>query len=186
MSWADRAYLVMCEVRIASLQAGKTPPEIVEAINDAYPFGERKGWPYKAWLRERKAFFIRHGLPFKKPSGTTGDLFGARAVAEKPLFIPLKRRHFESFEKGYKGEEFRPEGPRWNALTCRVGRPVVLSLGYGKASRLYGVIISYRSSFDATQSEEWANCYPERVGKGKAACIGIEIHMQHGEVNSEK
>lgn len=49
---------------------------------------------------------------------------------EKPLFIPLKREFFQAFKAGEKVEEYRPEGPRWNARTCRVGRPVVLSLGY--------------------------------------------------------
>ncbi|OPY72466.1 MAG: hypothetical protein A4E63_01209 [Syntrophorhabdus sp. PtaU1.Bin050] len=61
----------------------------------------------------------------------------------KPLFIPLKREHFESFESGAKTTEFRQYGPRWNERTCIVGRPVILSLGYGKQRRLKGVITAF-------------------------------------------
>lgn len=182
MSWSDRAYKVMCEVRIAGLQACMTPPELVAAIDAAYPFGERTGWPYKAWLNARRDFCARHGLPLKKPHKANGDLFAEPETSERPLFIPLMRQHFERFLNGTKREEFRPEGPRWNARTCRIGRPVVLSLGYGKASRLTGVIVSYRASAEPTQSEEWASCYPGRTS-GLAACIGIEVmeHHQDGQ-----
>ncbi|OPY70470.1 MAG: hypothetical protein A4E62_01557 [Syntrophorhabdus sp. PtaU1.Bin002] len=61
----------------------------------------------------------------------------------KPLFIPLKREHFEAFENGTKTTEFRQYGPRWNERTCVVGRPVVLSLGYGKQRRLEGLITAF-------------------------------------------
>lgn len=57
-----------------------------------------------------------------------------------PLFIPLKREFYEAFERGDKTEEYRLYGPRWNEKTCVVGRPVVLSLGYGKQHRMTGVI----------------------------------------------
>lgn len=98
-----------------------------------------------------------------------------------PLFIPLKRAYFEAFKAGTKSEEFRPEGPRWNARVCAVGRPVVLSLGYGKANRLQGVIVSYRSSIEPTQTAAWKDCYGDR--SGLAACIGIRVT---GEVPCEK
>lgn len=63
---------------------------------------------------------------------------------EKPLFIPLAAKWFEAFERGEKGEEYRINGPRWNAQTCRVGREVVLSYGYGKARRLTGRVSSFK------------------------------------------
>lgn len=50
---------------------------------------------------------------------------------EKPLFIPLKREFFDAFERGLKVFEYREYGPRWNERTCRVGRLVTLSMGYG-------------------------------------------------------
>lgn len=91
----------------------------------------------------------------------------------KPMFIPLKREYFEAFAAGTKREEFRPEGPRWNARTCPVGRPVVLSLGYGKARRMTGVIVGYRSSAEPTKTTAWKDCYGDRAGL--AACIEIEL-----------
>ena len=74
---------------------------------------------------------------------------------EKPLFIPLRREYFEAFKAGDKIEEFRPEGPRWNARTCRIGRPVVLSLGYGKGERLAGRVAGYSARKEPTQTDAW-------------------------------
>ena len=61
-------------------------------------------------------------------------------MSEKSLFIPLKAKWFEAFERKEKTIEYRPYGPRWNKKQCRIGRSVVLSYGYGKARRLYGVV----------------------------------------------
>lgn len=72
----------------------------------------------------------------------------------KPLFIPLKREYFEAFKSGVKTEELRRYGPRWNTETCTIGRPVTLSLGYGKAHRITGKIWRFKrqhgSTFDRT------------------------------------
>ncbi len=59
----------------------------------------------------------------------------------KPLFVPLKTEHYRLFEGGGKTHEFRKYGPRWNERTCVIGRPIVLSRGYGKADRLAGKIV---------------------------------------------
>ncbi len=40
-------------------------------------------------------------------------------ATEKALFVPLKREYFEEFAKGTKTTEYRLDGPRWNARTCR-------------------------------------------------------------------
>lgn len=64
----------------------------------------------------------------------------------KPLFIPLKREYFDAFERGEKDTEYRIYGPRWNERVCSVGRPVVLSCGYGKQRRLEGVIREFRET----------------------------------------
>lgn len=94
--------------------------------------------------------------------------------SEKPLFIPLKREYFEAFERGEKTEEFRPLGPRWNARTCRIGRPVVLSLGYGKHQRLRGVVSSFRKDMNPHAMPGWTACYP--LSCAPAACIGIKLN----------
>jgi hypothetical protein len=62
---------------------------------------------------------------------------------ERPLFIPLRRAWFDAFASGAKREEWRRHGPGWNANTCRVGRPVVLALGYSR-TRLTGVVTGFR------------------------------------------
>jgi len=94
-----------------------------------------------------------------------------------PLFIPLKREHFEAFDSGDKIWEYRMEGPRWNEKTCFIGRPVTLSLGYGKRRRLKGIITNYKSRW--TDSPAFLDCY----GKpGQAACI--EVYVIRGGKNS--
>ena len=57
-----------------------------------------------------------------------------------PLFIPLKSLHYDRFAEGVKTKEYRRYGKRWNERTCRVGRAVVLSRGYGTQDRLHGRI----------------------------------------------
>jgi hypothetical protein len=54
----------------------------------------------------------------------------------KPLFIPLKTEFYEAFQRGEKDSELRLYGPRWNERTCPVGRPVILSKGYGTQHRM--------------------------------------------------
>jgi hypothetical protein len=53
--------------------------------------------------------------------------------APKPLFIPLKREHFEAFLAGDKTIEYRRHGRGWNRRTCWSGRLAIVSLGYSGA-----------------------------------------------------
>lgn len=99
----------------------------------------------------------------------------------KPLFIPLKRQYFLEFASGAKDEEFRPLGPRWNERTCPPGRPVVLSLGYGKHQRRSGRIVEFRVSLEPTTTEAWRDCYGTRYPNGPAACIRILLDPPTGE-----
>lgn len=99
-------------------------------------------------------------------------------ASEKPLFVPLKTEHFEAFERGDKDTEFRLYGPRWNERTCHVGRKVVLSHGYGKTKRLYGIVASFARRSAPTASEEWKNCFG--LQEGDAACIRISQLSKHG------
>lgn len=92
---------------------------------------------------------------------------------EKPLFIPLKREFYEAFAQGDKQEEFRLYGKRWNENTCRIGRPVTLSLGYGKANRMQGRVVSFKIDESPDSRPGWVRCYGEN--QGPAACIGIEL-----------
>jgi len=58
--WTDYAREVVAAVD-ARLPAGATLRERVAALRAAYPFGERKYYRYKAWLRVRRAYLGRHG-----------------------------------------------------------------------------------------------------------------------------
>lgn len=91
----------------------------------------------------------------------------------KPLFIPLKAVFFDAFKAGTKTVEYRLRGPRWNAETCRVGRPVVLSRGYGKQHRLTGVVSAFHYDTCPSRLPGWNECYGEKAGD--AACISIGL-----------
>ena len=98
------------------------------------------------------------------------------------LFIPLKGEFYDGFVGGWKTEEFRIYGPRWNERTCQVGRPVTLSRGYGIRHRTQGVIVGFRTSVEETKTEAWLKCYGNRGPCVMAACIKIEIikDQSHG------
>jgi hypothetical protein len=49
-TWRERAAPIIAYVLHAN--AGKPEKVIRKALRDAYPFGERKYWPYKVWLDE--------------------------------------------------------------------------------------------------------------------------------------
>jgi hypothetical protein len=91
----------------------------------------------------------------------------------KPLFIPLKAEFFNAFADGSKTVEYRPYGPRWNERTCPIGRPVVLSYGYGKHRRLTGRVVGFERSHEPTQTEAWHRCYG--AYNTEAACIRIAL-----------
>lgn len=91
----------------------------------------------------------------------------------KPLFIPLKKEYYEAFDRGEKTTEYRLYGLRWNGVTCKLGRSVVLSCGYGKSRRIKGIINSFSIEYITFKIPGWIECYGAE--KGPAACIGITI-----------
>ena len=96
-----------------------------------------------------------------------------REASLRPLFIPLRREFYEAFRDGSKIEEFRRHGARWNAATCPVGRSVILSLGYGKRSRMEGIIAGFEVRHEPTTTEAWTKCYGGTNEFTHAACIHI-------------
>lgn len=92
---------------------------------------------------------------------------------DKPLFIPLKAEYFNAFLSGKKSVEYRPYGPGWNDRTCTVGRHVTLSLGYGKHSRISGVITRFERTTAVQKLPGWAECYGNK--HREAACIHIAL-----------
>lgn len=91
---------------------------------------------------------------------------------QKPLFIPLTGKFYDLFVGGSKDTEYRMYGPRWNERTCQVGRPVVLSRGYGKRYRTNGVIVGFQRR-DPPDMKAWFECYGTITGE--AACIKIKL-----------
>jgi hypothetical protein len=76
-SWADIAGDVMARIYLDGMDHGRSRAQIALDIDAAYPFGERKHWPYKAWLSVRREFFACHYLPRAGARRSTEpDLFG--------------------------------------------------------------------------------------------------------------
>ena len=104
-------------------------------------------------------------------------------MGKRPLFIPLKTEYYEAFKSGEKTEELRLYGPRWNEGTCAVGRPVVLSKGYGKAHRLGGRVTNFKrqrgETFGSTYRAAIRDCYGTL--DVDIACIRIEICPLYGD-----
>lgn len=99
--------------------------------------------------------------------------------AGKPLFVPLKAEYYRDFECGLKTTEYRLYGPRWNERTCRPGRPVTLSLGYGKRERLHGTIAGFIADplfcLDSHVARELRALFRDINWHQKIACISIEL-----------
>lgn len=100
---------------------------------------------------------------------------------EKPLFVPLNAHWFEEFEAGRKDEEIRIYGPKWNEETCRIGRPVVLSYGYGKARRMNGVIVGFRKKWGPTLPYKYMKPIVETFGDIRQHFSLIKIRLDENE-----
>lgn len=65
-AWAHQARTTI--EQLALTIPADTPFKERKAIIDAaYPFGERAYWPYKAWLKARKAYLAKHDPATPKP-----------------------------------------------------------------------------------------------------------------------
>lgn len=92
----------------------------------------------------------------------------------RPLFIPLKAKFFAAFANGSKDTEYRVRDNRWNMETCRIGRRVVLSCGYGKKHRLHGVVVAcHYDNLPTVNVPGWVECYGRH--SGPATCIKIQL-----------
>lgn len=92
----------------------------------------------------------------------------------KSLFVPLKTEYYEAFVSGEKDIEYRKYGPGWNERTCWVGRPVVISKGYGKQNRRTGIIRSFDIINGSTlPGDSVEKCYGTK--DIQLAAIGIDL-----------
>lgn len=60
-----QAYRLMQQVYADCKRQWLTPEQTDLAIRAAYPWGERRGWRYRAWLIARREFYETHALPLK-------------------------------------------------------------------------------------------------------------------------
>ena len=99
-------------------------------------------------------------------------------MRDKPLFIPLNAEYYEAFRTGKKIAEYRKYGPRWNEKTCRVGRQVLLSCGYGKSRpRLLGVVFNFRvvPLKYCDGQDAYRECFPKHPGPVAEIYIRVEV-----------
>tara|TARA_R110000824_G_C14889036_1_gene644239 strand:- start:299 stop:568 length:270 start_codon:yes stop_codon:yes gene_type:complete len=59
MTWGQRASTIIWDLH-NRIPKDATYKERKKAIQDAYPWGTRSGWPYKAWLREQRIYLARY------------------------------------------------------------------------------------------------------------------------------
>lgn len=71
-TWRSTAVRVVREVLART--AGQSPAEIRKALAAAYPFGERRYWPYKVWLSEVARQTGRHKTPTRKAIEKAGQV----------------------------------------------------------------------------------------------------------------
>lgn len=57
------SFAIMQRVYDQALSAGMSPEDICREITLAYPWTNRAGWRYKAWIAARKQFFTEKKLP---------------------------------------------------------------------------------------------------------------------------
>ncbi|MEQ9131130.1 MAG: hypothetical protein RJQ08_13515 [Salinisphaeraceae bacterium] len=67
-TWRDIARPIVAET--INRVGRDNPRELRKALRDAYPFGERKYWPYRAWLAE-----VRAQIGHDRTSTEQKDLF---------------------------------------------------------------------------------------------------------------
>jgi hypothetical protein len=87
LDYPARARAKIAEVH-ASLPEAATYEQRVRALKQAYPFGERRYWPYQAWLTARRAYLRQYD-----PATPEGPLFapqtasarGFERLANRPL-----------------------------------------------------------------------------------------------------
>lgn len=100
----------------------------------------------------------------------------------KPLFIPLKTEYFEAFKLGAKTHEYRKYNAWWNEKKCQPGRPVILSKGYGKHDRIYGVVKSFKARLvKEIKDQKAVKAIKDLYGHENHLMAIIEVEIQQQE-----
>lgn len=76
-SWRDVACPIISKVVAEAQSDGCDIKELKRRLRDAYPFSERKYWPYKVWCSEVRRQTKKFGKPEPPPLGQTSFLMDA-------------------------------------------------------------------------------------------------------------
>lgn len=74
MTWYARCWQHMQQVHQQAKADGKDAARTARAIDESYPYSERSGWAYKAWLDARRDFFRQNNLPLRRARKPGADL----------------------------------------------------------------------------------------------------------------
>lgn len=77
MSWYSSSWQHMANVHQQAQVDGVDAAGIAKAIDDSYPYSDRSGWAYKAWLDARRDFFRKHCLPLRRAKKPESDLLSS-------------------------------------------------------------------------------------------------------------
>jgi hypothetical protein len=83
MSWYDAATGYIGQIHV-KLPADATYADREKALRDGYPFSQRRGWAYKAWLKARKAYLSKYDMKVARPRNDKQANFDA-------MLSPLER-----------------------------------------------------------------------------------------------
>jgi hypothetical protein len=88
-TWKERSRDVILAVMRGVLADGVSRDEMLRRVDESYPFGQRKYYPYKAWLEVRRALLYESADPFspiptKKRSPSEAKLM--RMAGERDMF----------------------------------------------------------------------------------------------------
>lgn len=86
MSWADAA-----DRALAPLYANGATPDTAQ-IRAAYPFGPRKYWPYKAWLKQVRRWQAAHAAGLSSPNALNRPKPGQRMAIHDPAQLSIDVR----------------------------------------------------------------------------------------------
>lgn len=86
MTWEQKALAVIYNAHLR-IRTNASFMERKKAIQAAYPWGPRSGWPYKAWLKAQRQYLARYapkdGIAKKLPPTPLEQMIEKTVQAEK-------------------------------------------------------------------------------------------------------
>lgn len=89
-SWKAKARDVILAVMRGALADGVDRKEMLRRVDESYPFGPRKYYPYKAWLDVRRALLYEGmGQPVPSRARVTSEARRMRQQGQPDMFEDL-------------------------------------------------------------------------------------------------